>query len=124
MAAVILLVAGLTILIALLLAIRKLSPYFSSPKFEITVLETSTGGDFRPTAINNQGTIVGSLAKTDGLFLWDEGELAELGTLGGKDTHLYAINEKGQAVGSSTIANGTTSHAFLWSRETGDLPPS
>ena len=41
--------------------------------------------------------------------------MTALGTLG--DARAYAINDKGQVVGSSTTAEGT-SYAFLWENGT------
>src|SRR5690349_3563659 len=37
----------------------------------------------------------------------------DLGTLGGANAYALAVNNKGQIVGGSTLANGQT-HAFLW----------
>jgi probable HAF family extracellular repeat protein len=39
----------------------------------------------------------------------------DLGTLGGDRAYALAINDSGQIVGGSTLANGQT-HAFLWSK--------
>jgi len=56
-------------------------------------------------------------------FRWREGELIDLGTLGGDDAQALSVNRGGQIVGSSytdTIPNETTGiptiHPFLWER--------
>jgi probable HAF family extracellular repeat protein len=41
--------------------------------------------------------------------------IEDLGSIGGKDSHAYAINASGQVVGASQLADGTShSHAVLW----------
>ena len=45
-------------------------------------------------------------------FLWENGEMKDLGTLGGSNwSWAVAINDKGQVLGYSSL--GTT-HAFIW----------
>ncbi len=41
--------------------------------------------------------------------------VTDLGTLGGSSSTGYAINDNGQVTGDSTLADGTTTHAFLYS---------
>ena len=45
--------------------------------------------------------------------------MQDLGTLGGDSSQAYGINDNGQVVGVSTLADGVTSHAFLWTEDTG-----
>lgn len=84
------------------------------------------GLDTEPKAINSSGQIIGRCVRygpvgnTDGpvesfAFLWENGRLIKLGTLGGKLTQAEAINAKGQVVGHSQTKNGTW-HAVLWEK--------
>ncbi|HIG26348.1 MAG TPA: hypothetical protein EYQ50_00550 [Verrucomicrobiales bacterium] len=69
-------------------------------------------------AINSLGQIVGQMFEKDMSsepFLWSEGELTELGTLGGRRASATAVNELGQVIGWSTMEyGGLDSHAFIW----------
>lgn len=55
---------------------------------------------------------------------WDVPVLQDLGTLGGKESAAYGLNNFGQVVGASETATGQI-HAFLWDTENGmqDLHP-
>ena len=46
-------------------------------------------------------------------FVWQDGKMTDLGTLGGRSSRPRAINERGQVVGESVTASGET-HPFLW----------
>jgi probable HAF family extracellular repeat protein len=46
-------------------------------------------------------------------FLWRNGKMIDLGTLGGTNSRGHAINDSGYVVGESETATGDT-HAFLW----------
>ncbi len=48
-------------------------------------------------------------------FLWEGGQMTDLGTLGGYFSVAQAINDRGQVVGSSHTASGEN-HAVLWSK--------
>ncbi|GAC1493651.1 MAG: hypothetical protein NVS2B14_06890 [Chamaesiphon sp.] len=70
------------------------------------------------TGINEKGQVVGTSITANGqqhAFLWDQGNMTDLGTLGGKESTAYGINEKGQVVGTSITTNGQQ-HAFLWDK--------
>src|SRR5581483_11329779 len=68
--------------------------------------------------INNRGQIVG-LSDTDPefshprAFLYSEGKITDLGTLGGKSSEAYKINSAGQIVGKAEDASGIC-RACLW----------
>jgi probable HAF family extracellular repeat protein len=46
-------------------------------------------------------------------FLWSNGKMTDLGTLGGSDSKGLAINGSGEVVGTATVP-GDTSNAALW----------
>jgi len=57
-------------------------------------------------------------------LLWDTGTVTDLGNLGGPGKafggHIaLALNNNGQVVGSSDLPDDQSSHAFLWTKETG-----
>jgi probable HAF family extracellular repeat protein len=71
---------------------------------------------YYPDAINTRGQIVGASATGAGdqhAFMWQNGKMRDLGTLGGKDSSALAINDQGQIVGQSTLPSGIQ-HAFVW----------
>ena len=75
----------------------------------------SLGGSSYATGINNSGQVAGNSSTTDGhthAFLYSEGNMTDLGTLGGYGSWAYGINDSGQVVGDSIDAKGITA-AFL-----------
>ncbi len=68
-------------------------------------------------AINDSGQIVGDSTFSgnfhDDAFLYYNGSMSDLGTLGGTSSTAYAINSSGQIVGESRDSNGDT-RAFLY----------
>jgi probable HAF family extracellular repeat protein len=60
-------------------------------------------------------------------FVWQDGQVTDLGSLGGGRTVARAINERGQVAGESDVPSGTR-HAFLWEdgnmTDVGSLPGS
>jgi len=79
------------------------------------------GSDWESMAfgINDSGQVVGYSAPFQQdlgtAFLWENGTMTSLGTLGGDHSGAYAINNAGQVVGRSRTATGSyDSQAFLW----------
>ena len=70
----------------------------------------------RAYGVNKYGQVVGTSGYRG--FLWEDGEMIDLGDLGGGDTQALAINDAGQVVGHSETVDDDT-HAFLWTKETG-----
>lgn len=74
--------------------------------------------------INAQGQVVGASTTAPGqplsllddgphAYLWEDGHMINLGTLGGARSWAAAINDAGQVVGTAQTADGED-HAFLW----------
>jgi probable HAF family extracellular repeat protein len=74
---------------------------------------TASGGFSAARGINNRGQIVGQMGGIAGAFLWDKGEITDLGTLGGYNALAHAINDRGEVVGDSQTSSGAY-HAFIW----------
>lgn len=85
----------------------------------------------RATAVNNPGEIVGSSAEYDAkeytsiehAVIWRDGDITDLGTLGGDSSLALGINDTGQIVGISTTVPGESlyfdgTHAVLWENDT------
>lgn len=75
-----------------------------------------------PMKINNKGQIIGCHSPENGKrrgFFWDSiTGFVDLGTLGGDQTFVSDLNDKGQVVGWSYTSTGADceSHAFLWEK--------
>jgi probable HAF family extracellular repeat protein len=82
--------------------------------------------------INDKGQVTGYSSLTSDsfgpqhAFLYSDGAMQDLGTLGGSNSSGEAINRKGQVVGSSTLPGDQFLHAFIYSdgtmRDLGTLP--
>jgi probable HAF family extracellular repeat protein len=51
-------------------------------------------------------------------FLWENGHMTDLGTLGGVWASANGLNNRGEVVGATTITGDETNHAYLWSHGT------
>jgi probable HAF family extracellular repeat protein len=75
-----------------------------------------TSGSCAPFNPNAQNYMLESHA-----VLWENGAAIDLGSFGGTGgfagNHACAINNRGQVVGHSDVTGDTTTHAFLWTRE-------
>ena len=82
------------------------------PQYSVTPLPTSGA-----TAINDHGHVVGTYLVADGqshAFLYRDGQLIDLGTLGGVNSRASGINDLGDIVGYSETATESR-RAFLYS---------
>ena len=52
-------------------------------------------------------------------FFWESGHMVDIGTLGGTFGYPFWMNNRGQVVGDSNLADDQTTHAFLWDMKEG-----
>ena len=98
-------------------------------------LGTLGGPDAQAYAINQSGQIAGQSFTsytpnpTTGFptihpFLWDHGQMMDLGNLGGTSAWAGFLNDRGQVAGDSTLPGDKFYHGFLWDRGVlKELPP-
>lgn len=96
----------------------------SAPKanYVATTLSKGVGTAY---GINRRGQIVGDyelMVQVDGIsftafhaFVWKDGVLRDIGTLGGSYSEALAINDSGKVVGWASRSGDVEDHAFLWS---------
>jgi probable HAF family extracellular repeat protein len=62
--------------------------------------------------LNERGQVAG--ISVFQAFLWKNGSIANLGTLGGSSSGAMGLNNAGVVVGSASLEGDTESHAFFW----------
>jgi probable HAF family extracellular repeat protein len=96
----------------------------TQPLYEVHDLGTLAGGSFSYAfGINQAGKVVGAASLNENpespeehAFLYSDGVMSDLGTLGGPNANATDINDAGKVVGSSTTnAEAIERHAFLYS---------
>ena len=91
---------------------------------------TLGGTDAEALFINERGQIVGQSYTADSIppptahcsdtpltlhaFLWEKGNMVDLGTLGGSCSFAYGFNSNGQVVGQATLAGDEQDHPYIW----------
>jgi probable HAF family extracellular repeat protein len=91
-------------------------------------LGTLGGPDASINELNARGQIAGDSytndvpnpvtgAPTLHPYLWTDGHMRDLGTLGGASSTTNWLNNRGEAVGQSNVAGDQTAHPFLWDGE-------
>lgn len=78
---------------------------------------TELGFDGGARAINNAGTVVGTLSTglgTQLAVMWRDGVVTDLGGLGGRFSSAAAINSSGLVAGQAFLPGNLTHHAFAW----------
>jgi probable HAF family extracellular repeat protein len=103
--------------------------------YELPVIGGDPDGD--ALAINDRGQAAGGTGTCAAFnlnnfiaiqfahaVLWDNGKPIDLGNLGGQFNNLATgINEHGDVVGSSDVANDATTNGFLWTKEKHHMDP-
>ncbi|MBI3476088.1 MAG: hypothetical protein HY010_10175 [Acidobacteria bacterium] len=87
-----------------------------------TARRLNGGRQISVNGINNSGMSVGGASISPRYaLLWqpNNSNPLDLGNLGGHYAEAFAINNLGQVVGYSVLADKSTYHAFLWSSDTG-----
>lgn len=85
--------------------------------YQLTYISALSQYNSGLTDINNNGQIVGFTdtgSYTYRSFVWKNGQLEDIGTLGGSKTRANAINDAGQATGWSTTAGSSYERAMIW----------
>jgi probable HAF family extracellular repeat protein len=93
------------------------------PSYLVTDLGVTAGfSTSYASAVNNPGDVAGVEHNSTGVahaFVWHDGVMTDLGTLGGPSSWAYGLNDFGQVVGQAETAaldpyGNHIAHAFLW----------
>jgi probable HAF family extracellular repeat protein len=90
--------------------------YENGLTMDLPELSSANAPFMAATAINNNGGIVGYSAiglSPEHPFLYSQGLMQDLGTLGGSEGAANSINDLGEIVGFSTTTSNAEQHAFL-----------
>jgi probable HAF family extracellular repeat protein len=93
-------------------------------------LGTLGGPDSLASNVNERGQVAGvsytnstpnpaTGLPTQDPFLWENGKMTDLGTLGGTQGVTYWLNNRGDVVGASNLSGDMSSDAFLWTKSGG-----
>lgn len=83
-----------------------------APAYRVTDLGTLAGAaESTAAAVNDRGVVVGQSGGR--AVLWRDGRIVDLGTLGGSSSSALDINERGDVVGYSRVAEDVATHAFV-----------
>jgi probable HAF family extracellular repeat protein len=74
------------------------------------------GWSFTNTTPNSVPTLCGANIPTMDPFLWENGKMTDLGSLGGTCGQSNGLNNRGQVAGVSNLAGDQKCHPFLWNR--------
>jgi probable HAF family extracellular repeat protein len=71
--------------------------------------------------VNDSGDVAGTSTLAGDqvwhAFFWSHGTMVDLGTLGGSNSEVFALNNKGQVVGRAHVSDTPfVRHAFLWEK--------
>jgi probable HAF family extracellular repeat protein len=111
--------ALLTIAVATIVAGLATPAAAGSPRLRLVDLGTLEGVCCsQATALNDRGEVVGDSNVGPAMsgrhaFVWRDGRMVDLGTLGGTNSTATDINSHGDIVGASDLVDGST-HAVLW----------
>jgi probable HAF family extracellular repeat protein len=102
---------------------------------QIQDLTTLAGGtDSVALLVNEHGQVVGQSYTADSNsptpfcnqairnlrgFIWENGTIRDIGTLGGSCAFTYALNNRGQIVGQSSVGEDVASHPYIWDPQRG-----